>query len=306
MATLREIRRRIRSVKNVSQVTRAMQMVAASKMRRAQEQVLATREYSEKAWELLVHLASQPTDDARQNVLCTARPVRAVGLVLVTSDKGLAGGYNHNILRLALRFVREQPVPVKVITVGRKGRDYMVRLGLDLVAEASDLPAQPRLLDALPVAQVAIEDFEKGLFDEVYLGYTLFYNTIRHEPVIRRLLPIRPIGELQGEAKSGILPDQFVKIEPVRGEYIYEPSADVLLRTVVPRFTEIQVYQAILESLASEHSARMIAMRNATDNALDMINDLTLTYNRARQEAITKEIIDIAGGSEALTKAQAG
>jgi len=303
LATLREIRRRIRSVKNVSQVTRAMQMVAASKMRRAQEQVLATREYSEKAWELLVHLASQPTDDARQNALCTARPVRAVGLVLVTGDKGLAGGYNHNVLRLAVRFIREQQAPVKVITVGRKGRDFMVRLGVDLVAESSDLPAQPKLRDVLPVARVAIGDFEKGLFDEVYLAYTLYYNTIRHEPVIRRLLPIRPVGEPQSEAMSGILPDQLGKIGPVKGEYIYEPSAAALLQTVVPRFTEMQIYQAILESLASEHSARMIAMRNATDNALDMIHSLTLTYNRARQEAITKEIIDIAGGSEALTKA---
>ena len=162
MATLREIRRRIRSVQNISQVTRAMQMVAASKMRRAQEQVLATRDYSEKAWELLVHVASRSAEDM-QHPLLVPRPVQATGLVLITADRGLSGGYNHNIIRLALQFIRETQTPVKVIAVGRKGRDFMLRVGVEVVAEISDLPPRPGLLDVLPAAQVAIEDFETGI-----------------------------------------------------------------------------------------------------------------------------------------------
>jgi F-type H+-transporting ATPase subunit gamma len=215
----------------------------------------------------------------------------------------LAGGYNHNIIRQAVQFIRGNEAPVKVITVGRKGRDFMLRLGVEIVAEFSDLPSQPRLLDILPIARVAMEDFEKGIFDEVYMAYTLFHNTVSYEPVILRLLPIYTVVELQAEVRSGILPSNFRQIRPAgEGEYIYEPDARTLLDTILPRFTELQIYQAVLESLASEHSARMVAMRNATDNAQEMIEDLTITYNRLRQEAITTEILDIAGGAEALTQ----
>lgn len=302
MATLREIRRRIRSVQNISQVTRAMQMVSASKMRRAQEQALATREYSEKAWELLVHLASRPTEEG-QHPLLEKRPVACTGLVLITADKGLAGGYNHNIIRRAVQFIRESQTPVKVMTIGRRGRDFLLRLGVEIIAEQSDLPSQPRLLDVLPTAHVAIDDFEKGVFDEVYLAYTLFHNTMNYEPVILRLLPIYTSEELQADVRSGKLLPDFSRIEPAgTGEYIYEPDVRALLDTIVPRFTELQIYQAVLESLASEHSARMVAMRNATDNAQEMIEDLTGLYNRLRQEAITNEILDIAGGAEALAQ----
>lgn len=280
-----------------------MQMVAASKMRRAQQQVLATREYAEEAWELLVHLASQPMEDGEPHPLITPRPVQNVGVVLITGDKGLSGGYNHNIIRRTIQFIRENQSPVKLITVGRKGRDFMLRLGVNIVAEFTDVPSQPRLLDVLPIARVVIEDFEKGLFDEVYLAYTIFHTTMSYEPVIVRLLPIYRSAEFEAESRSGILPSVFKDIQPVEVvQYIYEPSARVLLDTVVPRFTELQVYQAILESFASEQSARMVAMRSATDNALEMIGDLTVTYNRLRQEAITKEILDIASGAEALSK----
>jgi F-type H+-transporting ATPase subunit gamma len=279
-----------------------MQMVAASKMKRAQDQVLATREYAEKAWELLVHLASQPTED-EGHPLITPRPVQTTGLVLITGDKGLAGGYNHNIIRRALGFIKERQTPVKVVTVGRKGQDYMLRAGVEIVAEFSELPSQPRLLDVLPIAHVIMEDYQDGTFDEVHLAYTIFHNTITHEPVIVRLLPAYTTAELQSELRSGILPQYFGNVQPAEeGEYIYEPSARRLLDTIIPRFTELQIYQAMLESLASEHSARMVAMRNATENAQEMIEDLTLTYNRVRQEAITKEILDIAGGAEALAK----
>ena len=228
MATLREIRRRIRSVKGISQVTRAMQMVSASKMRRAQENVLATREYSEKAWELLVHLAGQPTEDAREHPLCAARQVKAIGLVLITGDKGLSGGYNHNMIRLAIQFIRQQRVPVKVIAVGRKGREYMLRLGADLQAEFTDLPASPSLLSVIPIAQVAMEDLERRVFDEVYIGYTLFHNTIKHEPIIRRLLPLCTSAEGSAGVSSGILPE-MESAKPLTSEYIYEPDAATLL-----------------------------------------------------------------------------
>jgi len=305
VATLRGIRRRIRSVKNISQVTRAMQMVAASKMRRAQEQVLATRDYAEKAWELLVNLASQPVED-EPYPLITARPVHAIGLILITGDKGLSGGYNHNVIRQALSFIAEtgHEMPVRLITVGRKGRDVMARLGMNIVADFSErLPSQPRVIDVSPIARVAMEDFQSGVFDEVYMAYTLFHNTMSYQPVVVRLLPVYTADEFQAVLRSGILPSDFRKIKLIEGEeYIYEPNANMLLDTVVPRFVELLIYQAVLESFASEHSARMVAMRNATDNAREMIGDLTVAYNRLRQEAITKEILDIVGGAEALAQ----
>ena len=283
-----------------------MQMVAASKMRRAQEQVQATRDYAEKAWELLVHLASQPVED-EPYPLITPRPVHAVGLILISGDKGLSGGYNHNVVRQAVDFIveTEREVPVRLITVGRKGRDIMGRLGKNIVADFSErLPSQPRVIDVSPIARVAIEDFENGVFDEVYMAYTLFHNTVSYQPVVIRLLPVYTADEFQAVLRSGILPpdlrDKMKLTES--GEYIYEPSANMLLDTVVPRFVELLIYQAVLESLASEHSARMVAMRNATDNAREMIADLTVTYNRLRQEAITKEILDIVGGADALAK----
>lgn len=304
MATIREIRRRIRSVKNISQVTRAMQMVAASKMRRAQEQVLATRAYAQHAWEVLVDLAGQTGVGAEVHPLLTARPVETVGLMLITADKGLCGGMNHNVIRLASRFMLAQPHPVKLITVGKKGRDYMVRYRRDLLAEFTDLPPQPSLTDVTPIVRVATEAFLDGTVDEVYIAYTDFINTITQKPTVRRLLPLRSI-RLEDQTIAGYISDSQRDAAAV-AEYIYEPDPRTILGTVLPRFTELQVYQVVLESIASEHSARMVAMRNASENALELIGDLTLTYNKARQEAITKEILDIAGGAEALVQARAG
>ena len=300
MANTREIRRRIRSVKNISQVTRAMQMVAASKMRRAQEQVLATRPYTEKAWHVLSNLASQRGLDESVHPLFQAREeINTVGMVFVTGDKGLCGSYNHGMVQQALRFIGELSYPVELITVGKRGRDAMWRLGQHIVAEFSDLPAQPRLLDITPIAHTAIDRFVSGQIDVVYLAHTDFINTLTQRPAIWQLLPIRPLD-------LGVTP-----VSQYRGdrststtvEYIYEPDPYTILSTVLPRFTELQIYQAILESLASEHSARMVAMRNATENANELVDDLTLTYNRARQESITKEMLDIVGGAEALAQA---
>lgn len=300
MANTREIRRRIRSVKNISQVTRAMQMVAASKMRRAQEQVVATRPYTEKAWHVLSNLASQRGLDESVHPLFQAREeINTVGMVFVTGDKGLCGSYNHGMVQQALRFIGELSYPVELITVGKRGRDAMWRLGQHIVAEFSDLPAQPRLLDITPIAHTAIDRFVSGQIDVVYLAHTDFINTLTQRPAIWQLLPIRPLD-------LGVTP-----VSQYRGdrststtvEYIYEPDPYTILSTVLPRFTELQIYQAILESLASEHSARMVAMRNATENANELVDDLTLTYNRARQESITKEMLDIVGGAEALAQA---
>jgi len=298
MANVRDIKRRIRSVKNISQVTRAMQMVAASRMRHAQEQVLATRPYSAKAWEVLTHLAAQRTNNAQAvHPLLTRRdPIKATGIVLITSDKGLCGAYTGNIIRTTLHFMQDREHPVRVITVGRKGRDFMIRHGGNVIAEFSDLPPRPSLLDITPIAHTAIDDFLKRDFDEVYLAYTDFINTLVQKPTIRRLLPITP------ERVESSVMREYMTDTPVRstGEYIYEPDPHTILDAVLPRFTELQIFQAILEALASEHSARMVAMRNATDNANELIGDLTLSYYRARQEAITKEMLDIAGGAEAL------
>jgi F-type H+-transporting ATPase subunit gamma len=302
LSNTREIRRRIRSVKNIAQVTRAMQMVAASKMRRAQEQVLATRPYTEKAWNILTHLAGQRgADETAHPLLQIREEVRTIGMVLITADKGLCGSYNHTMIQQAWRFIKELPYPVELITIGKRGRDAMWRLRQNIIAEFSDLPPQPRLLDIIAVARTAMEHFESGSFDVVYLAHTDFINTLTQRPAIWQLLPLQPldlgvtaITEHRGEAAT---------LAPI--EYIYEPDPRTILNTVLPRFTELQVYQALLESLASEHSARMVAMRNATENANELLADLTLTYNRARQETITMEMLDIAGGAEALAKARA-
>ncbi len=269
-------------------MTRAMQMVAASKMRRSQEQALATRPYAEKAWEVLAFLASQMPAEEPPHPLLTYRSVNTIGLLLITGDRGLAGAYNHNVIRLATEFIGEATSPVKLVTVGRKGRDFMLRYGGDIVAEFTGIPDQPAFIDITPIARTLIDDFLKGAIDQVIIAYTDFINILVHRPALRQLLPIRAERETK-----------------VTLEYIFEPDPRAILEGVVPRFTELQVYQAILESLASEHSARMVAMRNASENAEALVDDLTLSYNRARQEAITKEIMDIAGGAEALAKARA-
>ncbi|MCL4302235.1 MAG: ATP synthase F1 subunit gamma [Anaerolineae bacterium] len=302
MASLREIRQRIRSVKNISQITRAMQMVAASKMRRAQEQALASRPYAAKTWEILTHLAAQRGNVEQLHPLLANRDqVKNVAIILITSDKGLAGAYNGNIIRSTIRFMRSnQHENASLVTVGRKGRDFMVRFGRKVIAEFTDLPSRPTSLDISPITRIAVDGFLEGEFDEVYLASTDFINTLTQEPTIRLLLPIRP-----GAVESQVL-SQYLGQEATMStaEYLYEPDPNTLLDTILPRFTELQIYQAFLEARASEESARMVAMRNATENANELIGDLTLIYNKARQDAITKEMLDIAGGAEALAQAQ--
>ncbi|HIC89268.1 MAG TPA: ATP synthase F1 subunit gamma [Anaerolineae bacterium] len=293
MATAREIKRRIRSVKNISQVTRAMEAVAASKMRKAQAQVLASRPYAEHAWDVLTHLTTLRRSRADLQPLLQIRPVRRIGLVLITADRGLAGGLNGNMIREAVRYIRhwqDQGLEVQLVTVGRKGRDWMRRYGPRIRAEFDNPGDHPTAADITPITRVVIDDFASEAFDAYYVGYTSFINTIIQRPVVRKILPIEP-----SEPTKVMAPD-----------YIFEPDAQTILEQVLRGFTEWQILQAIYEALASEHSARMVAMRNATEAAYDLINDLTLRYNKVRQEAITKEILDIANGAEALAQARGG
>ena len=297
MATVREIKRRIRSVKNIAQVTRALEAVSASRVRKAQAQVLATRPYAQQAWEVLTSLALQAGAGASIHPLLATRPVKNVGMITISGDRGLAGAYNVNVVRQTLEFIRDQRVPVQLVTVGRKGRELLLRAGQNVVAEFSNLSAAPTALEVSPIGRIVVDDFLAGTVDEVYVAYTEFINLIQQKPSIKRLLPLK-IGDeerMMAEYTAGAQVGRLT-----RREYLYEPDRRGLLDMLIPRFIEMQVYQAVLESLASENAARMNAMRNATDSARDLLTQLTLTYNKARQQSITSELLDIAGGAEAL------
>ncbi|MBM4458837.1 MAG: ATP synthase F1 subunit gamma [Chloroflexi bacterium] len=290
MATAREIRRRIRGVRNTAQIAKAMETVAASKMRRAQQQTLASRPYAEKALAVLHSLARQAhAGGGALHPLLEQREVKTVGLIVYTADRGLCGAFNANMIRKAVDFTKTQEYPYNLIAVGRKGRDFFMRYGFPVAAEFTGIPDRPAMPDLSPVARVAIDDFLNGRWDAVYLAYTSFVNTLVQRPTIVRLLPLEPVWE---SGTHGSV------------DYIYEPNPEAILGQVLPRFTELEIYQAMLESIASEQSARMVAMRNAREAATDLITELTLSYNKARQEAITKELLDIAGGAEALAKAR--
>lgn len=295
MASLRDIKRRIAGVKNISQVTRAMQMIAAAKMRRAQDQVRSSRPYADKAWEVLTHLSQQPGSKDQLHPLLVQRPVKKACIVLINSDRGLAGGYSSNMMRKTAHFIKDYGKPISLVTVGRKGKTFFRNASSPIIAEFSGMPDKPSVLDVLPIAKIVIDDFLSGEFDEVYLAYTDFINTMSQKPVVKRLLPLLP-DNTDEQAVS----EHVAKAKVNKNVYIYEPDPEELLNIVLPRFTELQIYQALLESLASEHSSRMVAMRSATDNANELVADLTLTYNRVRQESITKEMLDIVGGVEAL------
>jgi F-type H+-transporting ATPase subunit gamma len=298
MATERELNKRIKSVKNISQVTSALAAVSASKASRAQRRVAATRDYANKAFEILNNLASQT--EAVHPLLTVREKINKTYLLLITSDRGLCGAYNSNIVARAERFIKAVPTPVEVIAVGRKGRDLMIRRGYNVVAAYDDMPDPPSVLDISAIARTITEDYLSGKVDQVFVGYTDFINLINRRPTVKQLLPLKPL-DFEGMAVA-----EYVEKIDLTGvadrAYIYEPQPERLLDTVVPRFTQLQIYQSLLESLASEHSARMVAMNNATDNAAELIEILTLERNKARQESITNEILDIVGGAEALSK----
>ena len=293
MASAREMRLRIKSVKNISQVTRALEAVSAAKVRKAVQAVTATRSYATKAWQVLTHVAAQPGRHSLHPLL-TERPDPKNALVIVlTGDRGLAGAYNTNVIRYVAQRFDQYRLPVKYIAVGRKGRDLLIRRRKQVIADFSNLPAAPSFADVSAVGRMAVDDFLKGEVDEVYLIYTDFVNMGRQVATMKKLLPL--------EVSSG--EGRVVDFEPHNGPaaaYEYEPDQREILDEIIPRFTALQVYQAVLESQASEHAARMIAMRNATDNAKELVGALQLAYNKVRQQAITNDILDIVGGAEAL------
>ena len=284
MANIRLIRRRIRGIQSTAKITRAMEMIATLKMRRAQERGLAGRPYSEKIFQVIADLAALPQAGDSLHPLLQRRPVNKIAIVHITPDRGLCGGLNANVNRKTASFIVEQSVPVTIVAVGRKGRDFMRWHRCEIHAEFTGLGDKPSLLDTLPISRIIIDDYSSGVIDLVYLVYAQFISTMTQKPVMQQILPVEPATIPGGE----------------NVDYIYEPDADAVLGELLPRFVEMQVYHAILESIASEQSARMVAMRNATDGANELVQDLTLMYNKARQEAITKELLDIAGGVAAL------
>lgn len=301
MPPLREVRNRIRSVKNISQITRALEAVSASRVRRAQARALASRAFSEKAWEILLNVQNASKGAVAHPLLLERPEVKNILVVVITSDRGLAGAYNANILRVVDRFAARMNRSASYVTIGRKGRDTLIRAGKKVVAEFSDMPAEPKITDISPIARLAMDAFMSGEVDEVLIGYTDFINMLTQRPVVAGWLPLSTHEEAQRAAGDYIKPTPHVTEGAVN--YEYEPDAAAVLNEIVPRFTELQLYQALLESQASEHAARMAAMRNATDNATQLVSDLTLEYNKARQSAITSEILDIVGGAAALQAA---
>ena len=284
MPSVRQIKRRIRSVQNTAKITKAMSMIAASKMRRAQEMALRGRPYADRMQALLANLAAQPHEEEYLHPLLRRREVQTIGLVHITPDRGLTGGLNSNINRRGAQFILEQSAHVVVVAVGKKGRDFMVRHGQDVKAVFIDLGDRPSLTDVTPIARMVMDDYAEERIDAVYLVHAQFFTTTAQRPVIVPLLPVVP-AELRPQEAVG---------------YIYEPHSILVLAALLPRFVEMQLYHAVLEGIASEQSARMVAMRNATDNANEMVEDLTLVMNKARQESITRELLDIVGGAVAV------
>ncbi|MDO8689886.1 MAG: ATP synthase F1 subunit gamma [Dehalococcoidia bacterium] len=284
MPNIRLIQRRIKSVSSTARITKAMEMEASSKMRKAQQRVLASRPFAVKMGELLGHLAAQLLAGDTPHPLLEHRATRRIGVLHVTADRGLIGSLNANMNRRTASFLLSQETPATLITIGRKGREFMVRYGRDLRADFAGFGDQPGILDIAPVARIVIDDYLDGRFDEVYLAYSEFVSTMSQKPVVQRLLPVEPLH-----------PGGTFLVD-----FLYEPSAEAVLAQLLPRYVEMQIYHAVLEHISSEHSARMVAMRNATDNANELIDDLTLYYNKARQETITKELLDIVGGAAAL------
>jgi len=285
MASIQILRRRIRSIQGTTKIVRAMEMVATAKMRRTQQRALAGRPYTEKIRQVIADLAIEPRVRGKILPLLQKREVKKIALVHVGTDRGLCGGLNTNLNRVVAEFVLQQKVPVTILTVGRKAKAFARIAKLDVRAEFSGIGDRATMLDTMPISRVVIDDYTHGEVDLVYLAYPDFISTMVQKPTIQTLLPIEPAKLPPGQV----------------AEYIYEPDPFSVLNELLPRFVEMEVYHSVLELIASEQSARMVAMRNAGDNAEDLIKDLSLSLNKVRQEMITKEICDISGGAEALT-----
>jgi F-type H+-transporting ATPase subunit gamma len=289
MATLRDIRRRIRSVQSTQKITRAMKLVAAAKLRRAQERILAARPYAVKMSELMANLAARAEPD--RHALLLRRPANRKRLVIITADKGLCGAFNSNILRASLHFLRDaENTDVTLVVVGKKARDFYRRRQWTVKSEMLGFFDRLAYAHAQELARELMAAYLAEEVDEVYLMYNEFRSVAVQRVKRERLLPIDPATQADETAGTTI-------------DYIYEPSADAILGALLPRHITTQVFRALMESVAGEHGARMTAMESATKNAKEMIDLLTIQYNKARQERITKELLDIVGGAEALRQA---
>jgi F-type H+-transporting ATPase subunit gamma len=289
MAGGKEIRTKIKSVQNTKKITKAMEMVAASKMRKAQERMRAARPYSEKIRRLAANLAAANNTDFRHPFLVKRANIKRVGLIVVSTDKGLCGGLNTNVLRMSLNNMRQWEKDgveeIKVTCIGNKGLGFMQRMGAKVVSHVVHLGDTPHLEKLIGPIKVMIDAFEKEEVDAVYLAYTKFVNTMKQEPQVEQLLPLT--GERLGTPEG-------------HWDYLYEPEAKVVVEEMLVRYVEALIYQAVAENMASEQSARMVAMKSATDNAGNVIKELQLVYNNARQASITKEISEIVGGAAAV------
>ena len=285
----KEIRTKIKSVQNTRKITKAMEMVAASKMRKAQERMRAARPYSEKIRRLAANLSQAFITEYRHPFLAKATAHKRIGLIVITSDKGLCGGLNTNVLRLCMNTMREWEkqgaTEMRVTAIGNKGLGFMQRLGAKVVSSITHLGDTPHMDKLIGPIKVMIDAFQNGELDAVYVSYTRFINTMKQEPVMEPLLPLS--GERMGTPERS-------------WDYIYEPDAQAVIDELLLRYVEALIYQGVAENMASEQSARMVAMKAATDNAGSVIKELQLVYNKARQAAITKEISEIVGGAAAI------
>ena len=284
MASVRQIARRIRSVENTAKITKAMSMIAASKLRRTQDAATQGRSYADSMSEMVSNVMSQARDDELSQPLAEPREVTNVGLVLITPDRGLTGGLNSNVLRAVGDFVGLQSVPVKVVALGKKGIDFARRSGLELIGELSGISDRPKSSDTSPISKAIIDGFINGQVDSIHVAYAQFVNTTMQRPTVIQLAPV-VTPEISNVDNQG---------------YIFEPNANEVLTELLPRYIETLIHHAVLEASASEQSARMVAMNQATDNANEMVDDLTLLMNKLRQETITKELLDIVGGVAAI------
>ena len=282
MASLRDIRRRIRAVQNTRKITKALELVAAAKLRRAQERVASSRPYADEITNVMSELMARSPE--YQHPYLQKREVQRRAFILVTADRGLCGALNSNNIRLALREMNAATVPVSVVTIGRKGRDIMRRLRKDLIADVSMLGDRPTMGDVLPAIRVAMEQYEKGEADQVDVVFARFVSVGLQSATLRRVIPVEP-PEGAG---------------PLAADFLYEPEPKDVLDALLPRYVETKVYQAVLENIASFQAAQMVAMRNASDNATELIGEYTLTANKLRQSTITTELMEIVGGAAAL------
>jgi F-type H+-transporting ATPase subunit gamma len=287
MPAFRDIVRRIDSIRNTQKITKAMQVVAATRLRKAQAAVQATRPYADKMVEVLQTVSERATE-YKHPFLVRREGKRAV-MILVTTDRGLAGAINVNNIRAATRYMQENyPDHPRYVTLGRKGRDFLLRYRRDVIAEVSNLPDRPSQAQVLPAVTVALEEYAKGTTDAVLLCYAMWVSTLKQVPTVRVLVPAE-------------IPERDREATGPRADYIYEPDPESVLDGLLPRYVETQVFQAVLENKASEYSAKMIAMQNATNAAGDLIEALTLFANKVRQEGITTELIDIVSGAAAVS-----